>query len=122
MKETGAEIVLSSSWRNFASTRDRLLANLSHFGLSYSKWIEPDDPSQTGPVSAKKLSKILAYVHAHNPSNWIVLDDEDLVSLSGEDPCSLMVQLFSSRFVRTDPSTGLTAVEAKEAIDILNSN
>jgi hypothetical protein len=121
VEDTDAEIVLSSSWRNFASTRKKLLANLAQYGMTYTKWIEPNSASQSGNVSAKKLSKILAYVHAHNPADWIVLDDEDLIGLSGEDPSSLMIQLFMSRYVRTDPTTGLANLDAQEAIKILNS-
>ncbi len=114
-----AEIVLSSSWRNFASTRDKVQANLNQFGMSYSRWIEADSSNKN--PSAMKLQKILAFVQAHHPPDWIVLDDEDLIGESGVDPLSMMAQLFASRFVQTNPATGLTGDDAGKAIDIINS-
>lgn len=122
VEEFDAEIVLSSSWRNFASTRNRLLANLAEYGMTYSRWIEPDSASSSASVSANKLRKIIAFVQAHNPPEWLVLDDEDLVNLSGADRDSLMVQLFSSRFVQTDPQTGLVPSDTVKALSILSSD
>lgn len=123
VKVIDAEIILSSSWRNFQSTRERLQTNLAKYDLRFSAWIEPDSSTQPGgaSVSAKKMSKILAYVHAHHPTEWIVLDDEDLVSLSCQDPSSTMSLLFSSRFVRTDPKIGLTNFDVDRAIEIIKS-
>ena len=121
VEETEAEIVLSTSWRNFASTRNRLSANLAEYGMSFSRWIEPDTAASNGPVSAGKLNKILAFVQTHAPTDWVVLDDEDLIRLSGTDSESLMVQLFDSRFVRTDARTGLVARDTAKAIAILKN-
>jgi len=119
---TNAEIVLSSSWRNFASMRNRLQANLSEYDLSFNRWVEPDSvSSDTRSVSGQKMSKILSFVMAYNPSEWAVVDDEDLVALGGIDPSSVMVQLFSFRFVHTDASTGLTKVDAEQIINLLKS-
>ncbi len=120
--ETGAEIVLSTSWRNFESTRNLLRDNLARYNMSFVGWIEPDDAASAKTSSHKKLSKILAFVHAHHPAEWIVLDDEDLVNLSGENPSSMMTQLFASRFVRTDSQTGLTNGDVDLAIQIINSD
>lgn len=123
ISETNAEIVLSSSWRNFASMRNRLQANLHEYGLDFNRWVEPDSASYTSEsVSGQKMSKILSFVLAHNPPEWVVLDDEDLVAVSGTDPASVMVQLFGSRFVKTDPSVGLTPVDAEKVKNLLIPN
>jgi hypothetical protein len=119
VEETDCEIVLSSSWRNFLSTRNRLFANLSGYGLTFTSWIEPDSPG-TKSASAGKLSRILSFVQVHHPQEWAVLDDEDLVLLSGADPISTMVQSFSSRFIRTDPAMGLTDSDVTRTISLLN--
>lgn len=117
--ETDSELVLSTSWRNFASTRNRLQANLAEYGLSFQRWIEPDSVASSGSASSGKLSKILSFVQAHNPPEWAVLDDEDLVTLSGLPRDSTMVQLFESRFVRTDSKTGMTDKDASHSRSIL---
>jgi hypothetical protein len=124
ISETDAEIVLSSSWRNFVSMRNRLQANLCEYGLTFTRWVEPDSVAvdQAPSVSVQKMSKILSFVHAHYPRDWVVLDDEDLVALSGIDDASVMVQLFGSRFVQTDPSFGLTLIDAEKVINLLSSD
>lgn len=107
VQQTDAEIVLSSSWRNFSSTRSKLLANLCEYDLTYTRWIEPDSAAAAGSASSGKLEKILAFVESHSIVDWAVLDDEDLIGLSGISSESLMVQVFNSRFVRTDCMRGL---------------
>jgi hypothetical protein len=120
--ETGAYIVVSSSWRNFASTRETLLRFLLNYGLGFDRWIRPDTNVSTRSGSPNKMENILAYVQAHCPDEWVVLDDEDLLYLSGESDGSIMIELFKSRFVRTDCKTGLTESDVERAIHILNSN
>ena len=117
--ETGAEIVLSSSWRNFTNTRNRLLANLSKYDMAFTRWIEPDSVASIGSVSASKVGKILSFVQTHNPADWIILDDENLITLSGLPTDGTMVQLFASRFIRTDPVTGISDQDVEQAISIL---
>ena len=119
VERTDAEIVLSTSWRNFASTRNKLLANLGQFGMTFNKWIEPDSGIMSSP-SAGKLNKILDFVHCHAPVSWVVIDDEDLVALSGLVKTSLMVQLFASRFVQTDSRTGLIDTDLTRIYEILS--
>jgi hypothetical protein len=122
VSETKSEIVLSSSWRNFEGTRNTLQQALNRYGMSFVGWIAPDDAVSATSSSIKKLSKILAFVGIHSPAEWIVLDDEDLVTLSGEDPSLMMTQLFSSRFLRTDPQTGMTDADAEAAIKLIISD
>ena len=121
IQETDAEIVLSTSWRNFISMRNNLAANLSEYGLSFVSWIELDSPG-TKTASEGKYSKILSYVQFHHPREWVVIDDEDLIKMSGADPESIMAQLFRSRFVQTNPETGLTDSDVESLISILNDD
>lgn len=119
VSQTDAEIVLSTSWRNLSSTRDRLQANLAQYDLSFSRWIEPDSLASGVNVSEGKASKILSFVQAHNPPGWVVLDDEDLVELSGLPREGLMMQLFASCFIKTNPQVGLVDNDVEAAIGIL---
>jgi len=118
--ETECEIVLSSSWRNFLNTRNILHANLAEYGLTFQTWIEPDFPGSHASPSVGKFSKIVAFVQAHHPEEWVVLDDEDLLTMSAVDRHSLMAQLFESRFVRTDERKGLTDGDVERVIRIFN--
>ena len=119
VSDTEAEIVLSTSWRNFGSTRNRLLVNLNQYDLTFSRWIEPDSVHSGMNASASKAEKILSFVQAHHPPSWAVLDDEDLVQLSGLPGDGLMMQLFASRFIQTNPSVGLSDRDVQETINIL---
>ena len=122
VQETECEIVLSSSWRNFLNTRNILHANLAEYGLTYTTWIEPDMLGSHISPSAAKFSKIMAFVQAHNPEEWVVLDDEDLITISGADRTSIMAQLFESRFVRTDERTGLTDGDVEAVVRIFHGS
>ncbi len=122
VEETECEIVLSSSWRNFLNTRNILLANLAEYGMTYQTWIEPDVLGSHVSPSAAKFSKIISFVQAHNPTEWVVLDDEDLLGISGANRTSIMAQLFESRFIRTDEKTGLTDTDVEAVIRIFQGS
>ena len=117
--KTNCEIVLSSSWRNFGSTRARLLANLAEYGMSFTRWIEPDSSTSPSP-SAGKVDKILSFVQHSSPAAWVVVDDEDLIALSNADKSSIMMQLFTSRFVKTDPGIGIQDSDVGRICEILS--
>jgi hypothetical protein len=121
VEETDCEIVLSSSWRNFLNTRNILYANLAEYGLAYTTWIEPDSYGSHSSPSAGKYIKIMSFIQAHHPAEWVVLDDEDLISVSSVDRTSVMAQLFASRFVQTNPKQGLTDIDVESAIRTLNN-
>jgi hypothetical protein len=87
----------------------------------YSSWIEPDSVGSK-TASEGKYSKILSYVQVHHPEEWVVLDDEDLLGMSGACSDSMMAQLFISRFVRTNPETGITDSDVDKVISILNDD
>lgn len=119
ISRTDSEIVLSSSWRNFASTRGILQANLGQFGMRFERWIEPDSHSK--PIgSNQKLEKILQFVQSHNLQDWVVLDDEDLITIANVPESSIMVRVFESRFKQIDGSIGLSDTDITCIYQILS--
>ena len=122
VEDTKAEIVLSSSWRNFSNTRVRAMANLGEYGITFTRWIEPDSSASAGATARSKVEKILSFVQIHNPQQWVVLDDEDLVQSCGLPRESFMMQLFKSRFVQTDGKRGLADIDIEQAVSILLDN
>ena len=50
---------------------------------------------------------MLAWVEQHAPSAWVAIDDLDLRGLPAD------------RFVQTDPSAGLTTLDAARAVQLL---
>ena len=111
---TECEIVLSTTWRNFSGSRNRLMANLAEYGLKFSRWIEPDTVETGG---REKMKQILAFVQSHHPSEWAVLDDEDLTERADKE--LIMTQLFDSRFVKTDGKIGITDDDVEKVIELL---
>jgi len=98
IEETGASVVISSSWRDLGM--DRLGKVWIHNSL-------PGELSGTTPEwILMKKDAILEWVDGHPEDKYVIVDDADL---------RLQNQ------VRTNPDTGLTATEAEMAIRILNS-
>eukprot|EP00199_Chlamydomonas_sp_CCMP681_P003489 CAMPEP_0119107342 /NCGR_PEP_ID=MMETSP1180-20130426/9652_1 /TAXON_ID=3052 ORGANISM="Chlamydomonas cf sp, Strain CCMP681" /NCGR_SAMPLE_ID=MMETSP1180 /ASSEMBLY_ACC=CAM_ASM_000741 /LENGTH=164 /DNA_ID=CAMNT_0007092815 /DNA_START=72 /DNA_END=566 /DNA_ORIENTATION=+ len=114
VQATGAEIVLSSSWRCHAGSRDKLQDALRQWGLGFTRW------TTTNPLDGKRASQVLRFVsdHAAEIEGWAVVDDEDLLEGAGD---GLMLQVFAQRFVRTDCDLGLNVAQADKLIAILNS-
>jgi hypothetical protein len=97
--ETGAGIVVSSSWRDLG---DEALGRV---------WEQTPMPGLfTGTTPMWILTKkaaIEAWVKAHPDDRYVILDDADL-RLPNQ--------------VRANPDTGLTMKMARKAIDILNAD
>ena len=101
--QTGAKIVLSSTWR--LCDRDYQLVDkrLREFGMSLM--------GRTPSLSGKKRGdEIRAWLHEHTEvKNFVILDDE------GD-----MREFKYTNLVRTDPMIGLRSPWAREAVRILN--
>ncbi|GAX79963.1 hypothetical protein CEUSTIGMA_g7402.t1 [Chlamydomonas eustigma] len=111
VKETNAEIVLSSSWRQFDGPKEKLVNALALYDLKYMRWTTLED------VDGSRASQILAFldVHARQCKSWVILDDEDVTM--GRD--SLMMLVARQNFVHVDGEKALTEEDANRAIQIL---
>eukprot|EP00195_Chlamydomonas_chlamydogama_P012346 CAMPEP_0202906048 /NCGR_PEP_ID=MMETSP1392-20130828/37156_1 /ASSEMBLY_ACC=CAM_ASM_000868 /TAXON_ID=225041 /ORGANISM="Chlamydomonas chlamydogama, Strain SAG 11-48b" /LENGTH=93 /DNA_ID=CAMNT_0049594401 /DNA_START=113 /DNA_END=391 /DNA_ORIENTATION=+ len=71
---TGAEIVLSSSWRQFEGARQKLANALTKYGLKFTRW------TSTLDLDGSRAGQILAFVEeaGRQLHSWAVLDDEDV--------------------------------------------
>lgn len=114
-----AQIVLSSAWRYTMTTKESIQTLLCcHGGNCHNRihgmtipddedWHPSDDPSKWWKIGLEQRSyQIQCYVKSYNPSHWAVLDDLPLVGLNGH-------------FIQTDPTVGLTIINAAEIVEML---
>ncbi len=110
VQQTGAHIVLSSSWQSIPSTYAQVNAALERNGLPTCV----DKTVGGGPTRAGESARaheIAAWVAA-NPAScaagYVAIDDLDLAP-----------HLARGTFVRTEAESGLTEADAMRAIDLL---
>ncbi len=123
--ETGAKIVLSSSWRYMihcgAMTTigfEYMLRTHGAFGIVHKivgvTIKDEDTPGYLGPEHTEgdwepRATQIRKWLEEHpEVASFVVIDDGDVPG-------------FGERFVQTDGATGLTDADADRAIAILNS-
>jgi len=122
VKETGAQLVLSSEWRRHPTLREGVqdalrLAELPP--LTGDTTIDISREMGTGnPVTSfaeRRVREIAVYLKA-NPSitSWVAIDDIDLVVDSRKTKLSM-----DNNFVKTEEDVGLTLKLAQRAIEIL---
>uniref|UniRef100_A0A7S3QKT7 Trehalose 6-phosphate phosphatase n=1 Tax=Dunaliella tertiolecta TaxID=3047 RepID=A0A7S3QKT7_DUNTE len=113
IKETGAQIILSSSWRCFEGTRNQLAVALGQHGLHVA------DCTPIPDLGDGRAGQILRYLQQHGDEveSWAVVDDEEVVQGEG-----LMMQVLAQNFVRTNGATGISVSDADQLIEILNSD
>lgn len=101
--QTGAQIVLSSSWREFPEATRKLQRVLSYRGMKFI--------GQT-PILNHRDLEINVWLKEHEEvSEFVILDDIDFFS---GDPTLI------KHFVHTNGDIGLSDNDVKKAIEILN--
>eukprot|EP00310_Coccolithus_braarudii_P018159 CAMPEP_0183339096 /NCGR_PEP_ID=MMETSP0164_2-20130417/6151_1 /TAXON_ID=221442 /ORGANISM="Coccolithus pelagicus ssp braarudi, Strain PLY182g" /LENGTH=208 /DNA_ID=CAMNT_0025509051 /DNA_START=36 /DNA_END=662 /DNA_ORIENTATION=+ len=89
--ESGATIVLSTTWRLHVGARQHLAARLAEYGLSFV--------SRTPSIAQfQRPKEILSWVRKHKPVTWVAVDDWPLHE--GGDP-------LAGHFVQTKARFGL---------------
>ncbi len=102
VEETGAKIVISSSWRDLGEYRIRKLWDYNQMPGCL------DEASPTTPeYILMKLDAMKRWISEHEEDSFVVLDDDNL-----DVP----------HLVKTKPQVGLTLEDAKKAVMILNDN
>ena len=104
INSTGAQIILSSTWRETGPQRRAVDAQLVKHGLQPAVGATPRIPGLTGGRS----KEILAWADtATENCCWVAIDDLELQGLPND--C----------FVKTEPSKGLTLADAERAVECL---
>ena len=108
VKETNADIVLSSSWRiSFGrsfSLSNTLISRLKEHGLSILDVTSEREDGDRG-------LEIKEWLNEHPTKNILILDDE------GFD----IINIFPNNFVKTNNEIGLQEEDVKKGIKILNN-
>lgn len=105
VESTNSEIVLSSSWRWYKESREKIREQLQKHNLKFID-ITPTRTDKT----LKREEEIQNWLESHpEVVNYVILDDEKI-------SCESM----KKHHVRTTFSRGLTIESAQTAIEILN--
>lgn len=114
---TGAVVVISSSWREYLQTHERVAEVLASRGLTARvvdgtpRLIDMVALAAADPATAEtRWTEVRAWLDAHpEVTRWVILDDCDW---PGFPP---------ARFVRTDIRVGITDDDAERAARVLES-
>ncbi|MBD2745952.1 hypothetical protein IC232_04485 [Microvirga sp. BT688] len=109
LDQTGARLVVASTWRRDADCR----AKLAQAGISEDRyfvdWRTPDlSPEEEIADLPIRGSEIERHLRRHQPSRYVIIDD---------DPGMLPHQ--KGFHIQVDPSIGLTRTDAETAIALL---
>lgn len=105
VKATNAEIVLSSSWRWYKETRDKVHYQLQQKGIDFV-----DTTPENIDISLSRGAEIKLWLDIHpEVEKFVILDDDDL-----------RIEEYLPYHVKTTFRYGLTREKAAEAIKILN--
>ena len=105
VEATGAEIVLSSSWRWYKETRDKIHHQLRQKGIDFV-----DTTPREIDITMSRGAEIKAWLDNHpEVEKFVILDDDEL-----------QIEGYLPHHVKTTFKYGLTREKAAEAIKILN--
>lgn len=114
VQESGARIVLSSSWRVSAFGRGEVAKHLAGVGLPTFIDVTPDLPRQTR--TAEILQWISKNREKYNIVNFVALDDIPLAELASDK------EFFSKHAVCTNPNVGITEKDVEKALLCLSDS
>ena len=105
VEATNAEIVLSSSWRWYKETRDKIHHQLRQKGIDFV-----DTTPREIDITMSRGAEIKAWLDNHpEVEKFVILDDDEL-----------QIEEYLPYHVKTTFKYGLTREKAAEAIKILN--
>jgi hypothetical protein len=106
---TGAEIVLSSSWRSCRKSREDIGKVLEHFGLSYRNCTPDYEGRKT---RGEEISAWLSIQDDSQQTRYVILDDSPEAEFAGH----------GNNFINVDFQEGLTEKDVELAYKILMGN
>lgn len=110
INETGADIVLSSSWRSTVDSEENKLTNF----ILVKKGLIKEFYDVTPMCGKKRGGEIEQWLNSQNDRdaiNYVIIDDD-----------TDMLDKQKDNFVNVDAFVGLTWHDAEKAIEILNKN
>ena len=114
--ETGAKVVLSTDWRRDATLKQVISTSLTDRGMSVIGATKKGPPLK--PIRPQEITGWLdGYLvkHPNNVSEWVAVDDRELISEIGGDR-------LKGHFVNTSFASGLTDRVAERMIAVLNGD
>ncbi|KAG7355977.1 hypothetical protein IV203_000663 [Nitzschia inconspicua] len=118
LKETGAELVLSSTWRVRPDFVHDIIVCLQEYGVEIQRFLDITDPN----MHSERQWEIAKWLTDHQQSGstivWLALDDENL--LDG-DANQRFRKVFEGHVVQTKSDVGLTMEDAIRGVDLLNN-
>ena len=115
---TGAQIVLSTTWRETPPQRRAVDRKLQEFGMPASVEATP----RLSVLRGGRAAEILQWAAAQPAgTRWVALDDVDLGSkpVPGSGRSVVDGTLLPENFVHVDARTGLTAADSDRLIALL---
>jgi HAD domain in Swiss Army Knife RNA repair proteins len=117
LQETGAELVLSSTWRVRQDFVHDIIECLQHYGVQIEQFYGITDPTMHSERQWE-IAKWLSDHHHHSPVDkivWLALDDENL--LDG-DANQKYRNLFEGHVIQTKSDKGLTMDDVKKGLEL----
>lgn len=115
VNETGAKIILSSTWRKYPNFIGHLKNRMEELESGFSEFIIGKTPilvSSVYDIYGKRNEEIMDWISANEKlENFVVLDDVDLK----------LLDTFGEKFIQTNASLGLLDEHVDRAIQILNA-
>mmetsp|Transcript_41939 Transcript_41939/g.98423 ORF Transcript_41939/g.98423 Transcript_41939/m.98423 type:complete len:548 (+) Transcript_41939:103-1746(+) len=117
VEESGAELVLTASWRGSEEAKAAFGAVLGARGLFSSRAVTMND------LPGGLASQILHFTGQAAIDRWAVVDADEFDLFGGKNlnELSMMQTVLQARCMRTDAATGLDAATADELIKILTT-
>lgn len=122
--ETNAEIVLSSSWKNFfdenINTTHKLGLELLRVFDEKELKIKDITPYPDGRYTINRGLEIKSYIDRHKITNYVVIDDDEFPDFKDIIDMNRFIKTESGTAMTSAKDEGLTSQLAQKAISILN--
>lgn len=122
--ETNAEIVLSSSWKNFfdenVNTTHKLGLELLRAFNEKGLTIKDITPYPASRYTSKRGLEIKTYIETHEIDNYVVIDDDEFSDFKDTIDMTRFIKTESGTSLTSAKDEGLTEQLAQKAISILN--
>jgi hypothetical protein len=121
--ETNAEIVLSSSWKNFfdenVNTTHKLGLELLRVFNEKGLTIKDITPYPASRYTSKRGLEIKTYIDSHDIDNYVVIDDDEFSDFKDTIDMTRFIKTESGTALTSANDEGLTEQLAQKAIEIL---